>query len=254
MSVKQEVIELMELECKVCKHIAKKIPKSQLNYRPSKAQRSTLELMRFLSFFPAEAVRIVKLNGFATNQWEEYEKNAKKSETLKPAQFAKAMGARVIAAASSQVKLDLCKRLGADELINYETESLRDRVNAITGKCGVDVVCDPVGGRYTEEALRVMAWHGRLLVIGFAAGDIPKIPVNLALLRERSIVGVYWGDSVRHDPDAHHSNVEQLLGWLRVGTVAPHISERVPLSGALGAMQRMSERQVTGKVIVLPRA
>ena len=91
MSVKQEVIELMVMECNVCKHVAKKFSKSQLNYRPSKAQRSTLELMRFISFFGAEAVRIVKLNGFATNQWEEYEKNAKKAETLKPAQFAKAM-------------------------------------------------------------------------------------------------------------------------------------------------------------------
>jgi NADPH2:quinone reductase len=169
-------------------------------------------------------------------------------------EIGKAMGARVIAAASTQEKLDLCQRLGADELINYETESLRDRVNAITGKQGVDVVYDPVGGRYTEEALRVTAWHGRLLVIGFAAGDIPKIPTNLALLRERSIVGVYWGDSVTHDLKGHLDNVKQLLGWLAEGKVKPHISERVPLSGAMGAMQRITERKVTGKVIVLPRA
>jgi NADPH2:quinone reductase len=169
-------------------------------------------------------------------------------------QIGKAMGARVIAAASSQVKLDLCKHLGADELINYETESLRERVNAITGRKGVDVVYDPVGGRYTEEALRVTTWHGRLLVVGFAAGDIPKISLNLALLKERSIVGVYWGDSVAHDPNGHAANVHQLLDWLAAGKVRPHISDRVPLSGVLGAMQRMAERKVTGKVIVLPRA
>jgi NADPH2:quinone reductase len=168
-------------------------------------------------------------------------------------EIGKAMGARVIAAASSPAKLDLCRRLGADELIDYETESLRDRVNAITGRKGVDVVYDPVGGRYTEEALRATAWRGRLLVVGFAAGDIPKIPLNLALLKERSIVGVYWGDSVAHDPAGHSANVQQLLRWLAEGKVKPHISDRVPLSGVLGAMQRMTERKVVGKVIVLPR-
>jgi NADPH2:quinone reductase len=169
-------------------------------------------------------------------------------------EIGKAMGARVIAAASSQAKLDLCRRLGADELINYETESLRDRVKTITGKKGVDVVYDPVGGRYTEEALRATAWRGRLLVVGFAAGEIPKIPINLALLKERSIVGVYWGDWAVHDPAGHLANASQLLDWLGEGKVTPHISERVPLSGVAGAMQRMTERRVVGKVIVLPRA
>ena len=169
-------------------------------------------------------------------------------------EIGKAMGARIIAAASSQAKLDLCKRLGADELINYETQSLRERVNAITGKKGVDVVYDPVGGRYTEEALRVTAWRGRLLVVGFAAGEIPKIPINLALLKERSIVGVYWGDWALRDPEGHLANARQLLEWLGQGKVTPHISERVPLSGVTDAMQRMAERRIVGKVIVLPRA
>jgi NADPH2:quinone reductase len=173
---------------------------------------------------------------------------------LAAVEIGKAMGARVIAAASSQVKLDLCKRLGADELVNYETESLRDRVNAITGGRGVDVVYDPVGGRYTEEALRATAWRGRLLVVGFAAGDIPRIPLNLALLKERSIVGVYWVDSVARDPAGHIANVNQLLDWLAAGKVKPHISERVPLTGVSAAMQRMSGRRVMGKVVVHPRA
>jgi NADPH:quinone reductase len=169
-------------------------------------------------------------------------------------EIGKAMGARVIAAASSPEKLDLCRRLGADELIDYETESLRDRVDAITARKGVDVVYDPVGGRYSEEALRATAWRGRLLVIGFAAGEIPKIPLNLALLRERSIVGVYWGDSVAHDPAGHAANARQLLAWLAEGKVKPHVSDRVPLAGVPAALQRMTERKVVGKVVVLPRA
>jgi NADPH:quinone reductase len=169
-------------------------------------------------------------------------------------EIGKAMGARVIAAASTPEKLDLCRRLGADELINYETEPLRDRVNAMTASKGVDVVYDPVGGRYSEEALRATAWRGRLLVIGFAAGDIPKIPLNLALLKERSIVGVYWGDSVAHDPAGHAVNARQLLAWLAEGKVKPHVSDRVSLAGVPAALQRMAERRVIGKVVVVPRA
>ncbi len=169
-------------------------------------------------------------------------------------EIGKAMGALVIAAASSEDKLDLCKQQGADETINYVSENLRDRINDLTGRRGVDIVFDPVGGSHTETALRATAWGGRLLVVGFAAGDIPKIPINLALLKERSIVGVYWGESVKHDPEGHARNVKQLVEWLAAGKVNPVISERVPLSEAAAAMKRMANRQVKGKVVILPEA
>lgn len=148
----------------------------------------------------------------------------------------------------------LCRRLGADETIDYSSEKLRDRVNELTGRRGGDIVYDPVGGAFTEAALRVTAWRGRLLVIGFASGDIPKIPVNLALLKERSIIGVYWGESVRHDPESHLRDVKQLVGWFAAGKVNPVVSERVPLSGAADAMTRLANRQVKGKIVILPEA
>lgn len=167
-------------------------------------------------------------------------------------EIARAMGARVLAAASSEAKLEACRKAGADATVDYVHGNLRDAVKAFTGGKGVDVVYDPVGGDYTEAAMRSLAWNGRLLVVGFAAGGIPKIPANLALLNERSIVGVYWGDSLLHDPAAHAANVRQLLAWLADGRIKPLISERVPLSGARAALQRMVQRQVVGKVIVLP--
>jgi NADPH:quinone reductase len=173
---------------------------------------------------------------------------------LAAVEIGKVLAARVIAAASSADKLALCKQLGADETIDYVTENLRDRINELTGRRGVDIVFDPVGGPYTETALRATAWGGRLLVVGFAAGDIPKIPINLALLKERSIVGVYWGESVNHDPEGHLRNVKQLMEWLAAGKVKPVISERVPLSEAAAAMKRMINRQVKGKVVILPEA
>lgn len=167
-------------------------------------------------------------------------------------EIGKAMGATVIAAASSDPKLELCRKLGADHLINYELEPLRTRVDALTGGKGVDVVYDPVGGRYTEEALRSTAWRGRLVVVGFASGTVPKIPANLALLKERTIVGLYWGESVARDPDAHAANVAQLLEWYAVGRINPVITEQIGLGGVPAAMERMLTRQVLGKVIVLP--
>jgi NADPH2:quinone reductase len=173
---------------------------------------------------------------------------------LAAVEIGKVLAARVIAAASSADKLALCKQLGADETIDYVSENLRDRINELTGRRGVDIVFDPVGGPYTETALRATAWGGRLLVVGFAAGDIPKIPINLALLKERSIVGVYWGESVNHDPEGHLRNVKQLVEWLAAGKVKPVISERVPLSEAAAAMKRMINRQVKGKVVILPEA
>ena len=167
-------------------------------------------------------------------------------------QIAKNMGARVIAAASSDDKLELCKRVGADETVNYSTENLKDRINELTGGKGADVVYDPVGGPYTEPALRALAWHGRLLVIGFAAGDIPKIPLNLALLKERSIIGVYWGDSTRHDPAGHLANLHQLHEWFAAGTIHPVVSEHFSLVAAKDAIAKIANRQVKGKIVVLP--
>ena len=173
---------------------------------------------------------------------------------LAAVEVGKAMGARVLAAASSEEKLALCRRVGADETINYVSGNLRERVKELTGGNGVDVVYDPVGAPYTESALRSSAWGGRLLVIGFAAGEIPKIPLNLALLKERSIVGVYWGESVKHDPEGHRRNVRQLMEWFAAGKVKPSISERLPLGEAAAAMQRLIDRQVKGKVVILPEA
>jgi NADPH2:quinone reductase len=167
-------------------------------------------------------------------------------------EIGKAMGARVIAAASSDDKLELCKKVGADETVNYSTENLKDRINELTAGKGADVVYDPVGGPYTEPALRALAWRGRLLVIGFAAGEIPKIPLNLALLKERSIVGVYWGDSTRHDPAGHLANLQQLNEWFAAGVIRPVVSERFPLAAAKDAIAKIANRQVKGKIVVLP--
>ncbi|OHC62767.1 MAG: NADPH:quinone oxidoreductase [Rhodocyclales bacterium GWA2_65_20] len=169
-------------------------------------------------------------------------------------EIGKAMGARVIAAASSDDKLELCKKVGADDTVNYSTENLKDRINELTAGKGADVVYDPVGGPYTEPALRALAWHGRLLVIGFAAGDIPKIPLNLALLKERAIIGVYWGDSTRHDPAGHLANLHQLHEWFAAGTIHPVVSERFPLAEAKDAIARIANRQVKGKIVVLPNS
>jgi NADPH2:quinone reductase len=169
-------------------------------------------------------------------------------------EIAKAMGARVIAAASSDERLALCRRVGADETINYATHDLRKSVDALTGGNGADVVYDPVGGAYSEAALRATAWRGRFLVVGFAAGDIPRLPLNLALLKERRIVGVFWGEAMRRDPAQHHDNMRLLMDWFAAGKVAPTISERVPLERAADAIARMARREVMGKVVVQVKA
>ena len=169
-------------------------------------------------------------------------------------EIGKLLGATVIAAASSDDKLALCRRLGADHTINYETDSLRARLDELTGGKGVDVVFDPVGGRYTEEALRATGWRGRLVIVGFTSGTIPKIPANLALLKERSIIGVYWGGTVARDPAAAAAIVARLLEWYAAGKIQAVITERVPLAGAAAAMRRMLQRQVLGKVVVLPES
>ena len=166
----------------------------------------------------------------------------------------KRMGATVIAAASSADKLEACRSRGADHTIDYAREDLRERIKAITQERGVDVVYDPVGGAYSEPALRGMAWGGRFLVVGFAAGDIPKIPLNLALLKGCSIVGVFWGDFTRKERDAHRENTQQLLKWFASGEIRPLVSERFPLARAAEALRAVKDRKVKGKVLVLPEA
>ena len=167
-------------------------------------------------------------------------------------EIAKALGARVIACASADHKLAVCREHGADELINYGNDDLRERIKAVTAGRGVDVVVDPVGGPYTEPALRSLAWRGRLLVVGFAAGEIPKIPLNLTLLKGASIVGVFWGDFLRREPDAFRESVRQLGVWHREGKLRPHISARFPLARGADAIKLMADRKVVGKVLVVP--
>src|SRR5262245_3878648 len=164
-------------------------------------------------------------------------------------QIGKALGASVIACASTDEKLAVCREHGADETINYATEDLRERIKALTGGRGVDVVYDPVGGPYTEPALRSLAWRGRLLVVGFAAGEIPKIPLNLTLLKGCSIVGVFWGEFTRREPQRFEDAMRQLGRWFAEGRIRPHISATFPLERAADALTMMANRQVTGKVV-----
>jgi NADPH:quinone reductase len=165
-------------------------------------------------------------------------------------EIGKAVAARVIACASTEDKLAACREHGADETINYATEDLRERIKQLTGGKGVDVVYDPVGGPSTELALRSLAWRGRLLVVGFAAGEIPKIPLNLTLLKGCSIVGVFWGEFVRREPDRFAESMRQLGRWFSEGKIKPHISATFPLERASDALTLMANRQVTGKVVL----
>lgn len=165
-------------------------------------------------------------------------------------EIGKILGARVIACASTAEKLALCRTYGADETINYATEDLRERIKAATGGAGVDVVCDVVGGRYAEPALRSTAWRGRFLVVGFAAGEIPRIPLNLTLLKGTSIVGVFWGDFTRREPEAFRRRMDQLATWFVDGRLRPHISDTLPLDRAAEALARMASRQVQGKLVL----
>ncbi len=165
-------------------------------------------------------------------------------------EIGKALGARVIACASSEEKLEVCRQHGADATINYATEDLRERIKELTGGKGADVVYDPVGGPYTDPALRSTAWRGRLLVVGFAAGDIPKVPLNLALLKGCSIVGVFWGDWARREPQAFAKSLHQLGAWFREGRLKPHVSATFPLARAAEALKLMAARKVKGKVVL----
>jgi NADPH2:quinone reductase len=162
----------------------------------------------------------------------------------------KAVGARVIACASTAEKLSVCRAHGADDTINYARENLRARIKDLTGGNGVDVVYDPVGGSYTELALRSIAWRGRLLVVGFAAGEIPKIPLNLALLKGCAITGVFWGEYARREPERVGESIRQLTRWFGEGRIRPHISATFPLERAPEALALMAARQITGKVVL----
>jgi NADPH2:quinone reductase len=168
-------------------------------------------------------------------------------------ELGKLMGATVIAAASSPQKLEAARSRGADHLIDYSRENLRARLKEIAGSKGVDVVYDPVGGSYTEPALRAVGWGGRYLVVGFAAGEIPRIALNLTLLKGSSIVGVYWGEFRQRDMTRSTAELTQLLTWLEQGRIRPIVSGKFPLKDAVSALASVLERRAVGKVIILPR-
>lgn len=165
-------------------------------------------------------------------------------------EIGKALGARVLACASSAEKLAVCREHGADAAIDYSREDMRERVRALTDGRGPDVVYDAVGGAYSEPAFRSIAWRGRHLVVGFAAGEIPRLPLNLALLKGASVVGVFWGDFARREPARLAESVRQLGEWHAAGKLRPHVSRTFPLARAPEALRLMAERRVTGKVVL----
>jgi NADPH2:quinone reductase len=170
---------------------------------------------------------------------------------LSAVEIGKIMGARVIAAASTEEKLDVCRQRGADETINYSTEDLKNRAKELTDGKGVDVVYDCVGGDYAEQALRAIAWEGRLLVIGFTAG-IPSIPLNLTLLKSCQIVGVFYGAMTAREPARAAEISDRLIDWLASGKLQPYVSARYPLDRAGEALRSMMDRTVVGKVVIAP--
>lgn len=165
----------------------------------------------------------------------------------------KALGARVIAAASTDEKLAVCKEHGADALINYSTEDLREAIKRTTDGRGPDVIYDPVGGIYAEPAFRSIGWRGRYLVVGFANGEIPKLPLNLTLLKGASLMGVFWGDFARREPAANLAAMRELMQWLASGKIRPHISHRYTLAETPTALNDMAARKVTGKIVIQPQ-
>jgi NADPH2:quinone reductase len=165
-----------------------------------------------------------------------------------------AMGARVIAAASSDDKLAVCRTHGAHETINYSNADLREELKRLVGDKGVDIVYDPVGGALSEPALRSVGWRGRFLVIGFAGGEIPRLPANVPLLKGSAIVGVYWGAWLEREPEASRREMAELAGWLADGRVKPHVSARYPLARTADALIALGQRAVTGKVVIEPEA
>ena len=169
---------------------------------------------------------------------------------LAAVEIGKAMGARVIAAASSAEKLEVAKAAGADALINYSEENLKDRVKELTGGQGADVIYDPVGGDLFDAAIRSIAWNGRLLVVGFASGRIPELPVNLALLKGAAVVGVFWGAFAQRQPQDNAANFEQLFAWHAEGKLKPLVSQTFPLAQGAAAIDALGQRKAVGKVVV----
>lgn len=167
-------------------------------------------------------------------------------------EIAKALGARVIAAASTEEKLAVCREHGADATINYEQEDLREAIKRTTDGRGPDVIYDPVGGKYAEPAFRSIGWRGRYLVVGFANGQIPALPLNLMLLKGASVVGVFWGDYTRREPQANQEDVRQMMALLAAGKLRPHISATYRLDQVPQALLDMAARKVTGKVLIVP--
>ena len=169
---------------------------------------------------------------------------------LAAVELGKLMGATVIAAASTDEKLAVCKDKGADHLINYSEQSLKDEVKALTNGNGADVIYDPVGGDLHLEALRCVGWNGRILVIGFACGKIPEDPANLLLLKSSSLVGVFWGGSMMRETAANMQNFQQLAMWHAEGQISPHVSKVYDLADAPQALNDMLGRKVMGKAVV----
>jgi NADPH2:quinone reductase len=167
-------------------------------------------------------------------------------------EIGKLMGARVIACASSEEKVAFCRSLGADEVINYGTADLKEALKATTKGEGVSVVYDPVGGALTEPALRALAWGGRYLVVGFAAGEIPRPPLNLVLLKGADVLGVYWGSHVEREPVRHRANMEQLLAWTAEGKLRPHVHRTYRFDEADAALAEIAARRVIGKIVLVP--
>jgi len=171
---------------------------------------------------------------------------------LAAVELGKIMGARVIACASTDEKLTFAREHGADHGVNYGAVNLRDGLKALGGEHGIDVVYDPVGDKYAEPALRSLAWLGRYLVVGFAAGEIPKLPLNLMLLKGCDVRGVFWGSWTERDPDGHRANMADLMRWCAEGKISGHVHAAYPLSDAAHALNEIADRKVMGKVVLKP--
>ena len=171
---------------------------------------------------------------------------------LAAVELGKIMGARVIACASSDEKLAFARKHGADEGINYASDDLKEALRRVTNGRGADVIYDPVGGPYTEPALRSIAWKGRFLVVGFAAGEIPKLPLNLVLLKGCDVLGVFWGQFIERDPEGHRANTRALLDWCMQGKLSSHVHAVYSLAEGPAALKAIAARKVMGKVILRP--
>ncbi len=171
---------------------------------------------------------------------------------LAAVELGKAMGAKVIAAASSAEKIQVCREHGADEGIDYSQEDLKERIKVLTAGQGANVIYDPVGGDFSEAAFRGIAWEGRFLVIGFAAGPISKIPLNLVLLKGAQIVGVFWGSFTMREPERHQANIREIMRWYTEGKLKPRISATYPFERVAEALGDLAARRVKGKVVLIP--